>query len=482
MTSTEFLNPLILIPFVGTLALITWLIPAKYRWGLFLLVSYIFYFLIGKWAISILAVSTLVNYCLGRLLAAKKPGQRPLLIIGIAFNLVLLIFFKYFARLISPESFLFSFLGSSEGKIVFPVGLSFFTLQNISYLLDTSRGLIPAEKNLGVFAVYTAFFPKIIAGPIERGKKLLPQITLPKTITQDDLTSGSKMILFGLFKKFVIADRLLIFVDEIFTHPGKYHGLILLAAIFFLSFQIYLDFSGYTNIALGIARLLGIELTENFKRPYLSENIVEFWTRWHISFSTWLRDYIFYPTRRFFLKKTKKSVGLLTLVVPSVLTMLISGLWHGSGWTFIVWGLYHAVFYTLVIVKKSKTDVKDSNLSLLKRIAAIAGNFAVTSFGWVFFKADSVHSALVILRSMFAWKINLTLLLESTNHVDFYISLVMIPIVVFSEIYQETHKEQSILARLPYAARWAVYLAMLLLLTLVGIFQNGGNPFVYGLF
>lgn len=482
MTSTEYLNPLILIPFVGAVALITWLIPAKYRWVFFLLVSYTFYFLLSKWAITILVASTIANYFLGRLLAAKKTGQRFLLIPGIVFNLVLLIFFKYFARQISPETFLVSFIGSSEGKIVFPIGLSFLTLQNISYLLDTSRGLIPAEKNLGIFAAYTAFFPKIIAGPIERGKKLLPQITLPKTITNDDAISGSKLILFGLFKKFVIADRLLIFVDEIFNHPGKYHGLILLVVIFFLSFQIYLDFSGYTNIALGIARVLGIELTENFRRPYLSENIVEFWNRWHISFSTWLRDYIFYPTRRFFLKKTKKSVGFLTLVVPSVLTMFISGLWHGNGWTFIVWGLYHAVFYTLVIVKKSKTVSKDSNISLIKRIAAVAGNFAVISIGWVFFKADSVFSAMVFLRSIFAWKINLTLLLESTNHIDFYIALLMLAVVIFTEIYQESHKEQSILARLPYAARWTNYLAILLLITLLGIFQNGGNPFVYGLF
>lgn len=482
MTSSVYLNPLILIPFVILLTVINKLIPQKYRWILLLIISYGFYFLLAKWSILLLIISTLFNYGLSHVLYTRKGKNKLPLIAGISLNVLILVFFKCFAQLISPNAPFFSLLNSTEGKIIFPVGLSFYTLQNISYLVDTSKGLLAPEKNLGIFAVYVAFFPKILAGPIERGKKLLPQLAAPENITSEDIHTGTRLILFGLFKKLVIADRLLVFVNELFTHPGEYQGAILLAGIFFLSFQIYLDFSGYTNIALGIAKLLGINLTENFNRPYFSNNIVEFWNRWHISFSSWLRDYIFYPTRRFFLKKTGKSLGFFSLVVPPVLAMLLSGLWHGSGWTFVVWGMYHAFFYTLVILRKNKSMQSEQKPRLVIQIINILVNFIVLSIGWVFFKADSINTALIIFKNIFVRKIDLMMLLDNTSHFDFILALILLTAVITFECYAEVHPKTYEFKKLPYLIRWSIYLVMVLCISLFGIFQSGGNPFIYGLF
>ena len=361
---TDYLNPLIFIPIILLLALIYYLIPRNYRWILLLVASYAFYFIIGTWSILVLFFSTLANYLIGLVLDSRRSRNRLILSIGITLNVLILVFYKYIFYVLSPSSFLFSIINTSEGKVIFPVGLSFFTLQNISYLIDTSKGLFRAERNFGIYATYLAFFPKVLSGPIERGKKLIPQLIEPDLFNSENIFIGARLILFGLFKKIVIADRLSIFVNEIFNKPGTYQGVIVIVGLIFLSFQIYLDFSGYTNIALGIARIFGIELTENFKRPYLSTNIVEFWNRWHLTFSTWLRDYIFYPVRRFLIRKAGQSIGFLSLVIPPVVTMFISGLWHGTGWTFVIWGLYHALFYTIVIYKKIDLEIhiKSSNL------------------------------------------------------------------------------------------------------------------------
>ena len=333
----DYLNPLILFPALAFLALMYYLIPSSWRWALLLLASYAFYFWIGSWSIYILLAATLINYSLGLILGKVEPGyKKGLLITGIILNLAILLFFKYSTSFVADTSWLMAFLESTSGQILAPVGLSFFTLQNISYLVDVYKGLLPIEKHAGIFALHMAFFPKVLAGPVERGKSLLPQLHNLPGFDRQNVYQAIPLILFGLFKKVVMADRLALYVDKVFSEAGKNQGAPVWIGLIFLSFQIYLDFAGYTDIALGTARLFGIRLTHNFLRPYLSENIVEFWNRWHLSFSTWLRDYIFFPLRRYFVRLTDKSTGFLALVIPPLITMLASGIWHGVGWTFVL--------------------------------------------------------------------------------------------------------------------------------------------------
>jgi alginate O-acetyltransferase complex protein AlgI len=450
---------------------------------LLLLASYSFYFYIGKWAILILFLSTVINYGTGILLSSDATRhKRCLLSIGIFLNILLLVFFKYFASLLNPDSLLILLLRSDEAKIIFPLGLSFYTLQNISYLIDTSKGLLPAERNLGIYATFLAFFPKIIAGPIERGKDLLFQLREPEIYKREDIIEGGRLIFFGLFKKLVIADRLTFFINEVFRTPGTYKGVTVIVGLIFLSFQIYLDFSGYTNIAIGIAKILGIRLTENFKRPYLALNIVDFWNRWHLSFSTWLRDYIYYPVRRWLLRKKANYSNVLALIIPPVITMVISGLWHGTGLTFLIWGLYHAFFYTINSVNKNRTGKTRRVPNGISNAFSILINFGVLTMGWLIFRSDSLQNAWLMFRTIFVKSTTLELILRNTFYMDYLISVVLIIAVILSEVLTEYKPDKFRFNQLPDWGRWLIYGFLVISITVFGVFQIGGNPFIYGQF
>jgi D-alanyl-lipoteichoic acid acyltransferase DltB (MBOAT superfamily) len=474
----DYLNPLLLFPALALLCLLYYLFPRRLRWLLLLAASYAFLFLLGRWTVLILLASTLLNYTSGLLLgSARLTKKNPVLISAVVLNVGLLVFFKYFVDFLSPESLVFSLLSSNTGSILFPVGLSFYTLQNISYLLDISSGASKPEKNPGVFAAYLAFFPKLVAGPVERARNLIPQLREPASLSGTNLAEGARRIVFGLFFKLVIADRLALFVNEVFKAPGTYQGVTVLVALFFLSFQIYLDFSGYTQIALGAARLLGINLSENFKRPYLSLDFVDFWNRWHISFSSWLRDYIFYPLRYKILRHKPFNAEWLALVIPPVLTMLVSGLWHGAGWTFVVWGLYHALFYTITVMRR-----KRSKPGAAARVFKTLLNFAILTGGWLIFRADSLTTVWAMLRSIFVKSTTLELILSSTYYLDYLLSQVFILIVIISEVLVEFLPARFSWQRLPAWSRWLIVASMILCLTLFGVYQAGGSAFVYGKF
>ena len=480
---TDILSPIFLIPFIFILCLLYYLIPRKYRWLLLLLVSYSFYFYLGKWTILILFLSTLINYVTGIFLSSNElRRKRYFLTNGIILNILLLVFFKYVASILSPDSLLLPLLSSGGSKIIFPLGLSFYTLQNISYLIDISKGLLPAERNLGIYATYIAFFPKIVAGPIERGKDLLVQLREPEVYKREEIIEGGRLILFGLFKKLVIADRLALFINEIFRTPGTYKGVTLIVGLLFLSFQIYLDFSGYTNIAIGIAKILGIQLTKNFKRPYLAVNIVDFWNRWHLSFSTWLRDYIYYPVRRWLLRKQTVTSNLLALIIPPIVTMVISGLWHGTGLTFLIWGFYHAFFYTITIVNRNRVGNKNRVPNIFSKVVNILINFGVLTIGWLIFRSDSLQNAILILRNIFVKSTTLELILRNTYYIDYLISVVLLAAVILSEVLCEYKPDKFCFNKLPIWGHWLIYLFLIISISLFGVFQVGGNPFIYGQF
>jgi D-alanyl-lipoteichoic acid acyltransferase DltB (MBOAT superfamily) len=295
---------------------------------------------------------------------------------------------------ISPNSFHFHSL-----SIILPVGLSFHTFQAMSYTIEVYRDNQKAERNFGIYALYVMFYPQLVAGPIERPQNILFQFHEEKKVDFDRITSGIKLILFGLVKKVVIADRLAIVVDEVFANANSYAGIGLIVTAVFFSIQIYCDFSGYSDIAIGAARVLGFNLMRNFRQPYFAVSIAEFWSRWHISLSTWFRDYLYIPLGGNRVSSLRISMNLL-------IVFMVSGFWHGANWTFIVWGAIHGVLVIISNFKYSKINIP----AALSRILT----FSIVTIAWVFFRANDLNEALQYLSNMFT--INNSSFFELSKH------------------------------------------------------------------
>jgi len=470
-----FINPLFLFPSLVATCLVYYLISAKYRWMFLLFFSMAFYTWISSWGVIVLLVAILMNYFFAIWIDKSQNSTRSILLtVGILLNLTLLVAFKYGSDKVSP---LF-IIGSTAGNLIYPLGLSFFTIQNISYLVDVFKKLISPERNIGIFAVYVSFFAKIASGPIERGKNLIAQIHQDHIFDWENVRWGFRQIVFGLFKKLVIADRLALIANEVFDNPSTYNGLSVAIGISCFAFQLYYDFSGYSDLALGIARLFGFKLTINFNLPYLAEDIVDFWNRWHISLSIWLRDYIFYPTRRYFLKNFR-NITILAIIIPPLLTMIASGFWHGTGWTFILWGFYHALLYIFVMVRKQYFGIEKLLEKTWLKFPKILLNFIFVSLGWVFFRARSIHDVGIIFDLLLEPNFSLRPFVNSVNRFDmnFVFPVVIIIFAVFFEMLLEYKIKQF--DRLPMIIRWGIYCFLLVAISTLGIYQSSGNPFVY---
>lgn len=316
-----------------------WALPHKYRWSLLLVASYYFYMSWNPKYVFLIFFTTAVSFFAAILLekATDKKKKKFILYISAILCLGVLVYFKYFnfvsqsivdiLRAVSIN------LNPITVDVLLPVGISFYTFQTLSYVIDVYKGEIKAEKHFGYYATFISFFPQLVAGPIERTKSLLPQIKKLHEFNYDQATYGLKLMTWGFFKKLVIADVLSKFVQIVYESPHDFKGFSLVLASFFFTIQIYCDFSGYSDIAIGTAKLLGINLMTNFKNPYMSASIKEFWSRWHISLSTWFRDYVYIPLGGNRVDRFRHSANLL-------ITFLISGLWHGANWTFVAWGGY----------------------------------------------------------------------------------------------------------------------------------------------
>lgn len=361
--------------------------------------SYVFY---GWWDyrfLSLIFLSTTVDYFVGLKIynSKDKKIKKSYLWVSILFNLGLLGFFKYFNFFI--DSWI-DFLGTigyeqkstSMIKVILPVGISFYTFQTMSYSLDIYHGKLKPTKDFISFASFVSFFPQLVAGPIERASNLLPQILNNRVFEHKQGVQGLRLILYGMFKKVVIADSLAPHVDTIFQNYNVLNGGILLLGLIYFSFQIYCDFSGYSDIAIGTSKLFGFELMSNFNFPYFSRNIVEFWRRWHISLSSWFRDYLYIP-----LGGSRK--GKLLSMRNIFIIFIVSGLWHGANWTFIMWGIIHATLYIpLFLMGKNRqhttTEVAENSfLPSFKETLHIATTYFLTMIAWVFFRSDTIHSA-----------------------------------------------------------------------------------------
>lgn len=368
-----------------------WLLPHKYRWALLLISSYYFYMSWNPNYIVLILSATFVSYLAGILLEKTKlPGPRKaILVSAVGVCLSLLFFFKYFnffSDSVVQLLGLFSIrLHSVTLKVLLPVGISFYTFQTLSYVIDVYRGKVKPEHRFGIYATFVSFFPQLVAGPIERTENLLPQISSEKTFRYDQAAYGLKLMAWGFFKKLAIADVLGPLADQAYANLAGCSTLDLLAAVLCFALQIYCDFSGYSDIAIGSAKLLGIELMTNFRSPYFAGSIREFWSRWHISLSTWFRDYVYIPLGGSRCGKWKTCRNLL-------ITFLVSGLWHGANWTFVVWGGLHG----LAQVLEKLLDKGKQKLPVLRQ----AGVFLFCCITWVFFRAESFSDAFYLLSSL----------------------------------------------------------------------------------
>jgi alginate O-acetyltransferase complex protein AlgI len=394
--------------FLGVVTVLYFFTPFRFRWLVLLAASCYFYLTWSPEYILFITVSILINFYLGlQIERSTLPGNRKIyLIIGLAINLLALIYFKYTLFLAQQIAVVLSWFNS---LLAFPlprippppVGISFYTFQVIAYLLDINTGLQKSETRIGKFALFTTFFPLQISGPIERAKNLLPQFSRPTAFLDSETALGLKRMAWGVFKKIVIADRLAIFVDQVFNHPKDFNGFPVILAVIFFAFQLYCDFSGYTDIVLGAARILGYQLSENFNKPYFASSIQNFWNSWHISLSSWVRDYIFFPLRRRLLRQ-RSLPQWVTQISPPLITMLVIGIWHGANWTFVVWGLLHGSYLVVENRFRPRLDAHFMQpgsriVSNLYSLFQTGFTFALVCFGWVFFRANSIGEALVLL-------------------------------------------------------------------------------------
>ena len=387
-------NSLEFLAFFPVVVALYFAVPKRARWLLLLAASYYFYMCWKPEYVLLILASTAVDYWAGLKMGSResRDQRRPFLVASLCTNLGLLFAFKYwnfFSE--STRDVLEKFdvtVGIPEFDLLLPVGISFYTFQTLSYSIDIYRGKLRPERHLGRFALYVAFFPQLVAGPIERASRLLPQFWQEHDFDYDRLGSGLRQMTWGMFKKVVVADRLGIYVDAVYSDPGAHQGLPVVAATYFFAFQIYCDFSGYSDIAIGAARCLGFDLMENFKRPYFARSVSDFWRRWHISLSTWFRDYVYIPLGG---SRTTTSRWYRNLAI----TFLVSGLWHGANWTFVVWGALHGAYLIFAIVS---APIRESGLAAVglppdgrtRALFDVLVTFHLALIAWVFFRADSM--------------------------------------------------------------------------------------------
>ena len=380
--------------FFSFVLIIYWSSKSKDQNKVLLVSSYVFY---GAWDyrfLSLILISTLIDFYVASYIAKDNLRKRIYLCISIFVNLGLLSLFKYYGFFLESLSALLSLLGIGMRlpaiDLIVPVGISFYTFQTMSYTIDVYKGKIKPIDNIYDFALYVSFFPQLVAGPIERSYNLIPQIKNLRYFNRVNLIEASYLILYGLFMKTVLADNMSILVDAIYSNDSSFSGLDLLLATYAFSFQIYGDFAGYSSIAIGTAKLLGFNLIKNFDSPYFSSSPSEFWKKWHISLSSWLRDYLYIPLGGNRFGKTKRYRNLM-------ITMLLGGLWHGASWTYIIWGFYHAtllIVYGLISI--GPVEQRADNQNLFKPFKVIV-LYNLICLGWLVFRCESLSKVFLIL-------------------------------------------------------------------------------------
>lgn len=397
-------------------------LPHKLRWIMLLAASYYFYISWNTDLIFLILFTTLVSYISSILIEnhrIKHPEKKHdffskfWLVFALAVSLGVLFFFKYFNFLSESVTALINLFTMKPSdplilELILPVGISFYTFQTLSYVIDVYRGSVKAERHFGYYALYVSFFAQLVAGPIERPENLIPQIHAYNKPKWENTVSGLRKMLVGFFKKVVVADLLASYVTAVYNDAENASGLGVVIATVLFAFQIYCDFAGYTDIAIGCAKIMGIDLMQNFDRPYISESIQEFWRRWHISLSSWFKDYLYFPLGG---SRCSRSRHMMNIMI----VFLVSGLWHGAAWTFVIWGLLHGLYqvvgsFTLSARNRfwNKLGI-DPKKAIGVRLLRRAVTFALVCFAWIFFRANSFSDLLLLLGKLFTdWQFDLT--------------------------------------------------------------------------
>ncbi len=443
--------------------------------------SYVFY---GWWDWRFLALilfSTLVDYLIGLRLLKEENGkkQKALLWTSIIVNLGFLGFFKYYNFFIENFTTAFSFFGNeiqaNSLNIILPVGISFYTFQTLSYSIDVYNKKLEPTKDFIAFTAFVSFFPQLVAGPIERATNLLPQFYKKRTFDYNKAVDGMRQILWGLFKKIVIADNCAEYANIIFNNSDNYNGSTLFLGALFFTFQIYGDFSGYSDIAIGTSRLFGFDLKRNFAFPYFSRDIAEFWRRWHISLSTWFRDYLYIPLGG--------SRGRTWLRVRNIfIIFIVSGFWHGANWTFIVWGALNALYFLpLLLLNKNRQHIgivaQGKYFPTLKEFFQIILTFGLTVFAWIFFRAENIGHAFNYISEIFSTSIFSLPDIKEIQRA--YITLGLVTFFMMVEWFGRDHEfaiEKLIINR-SKTFRWSFYSFIIFIIIMFA--QTKETPFIY---
>jgi alginate O-acetyltransferase complex protein AlgI len=466
--------------FFPVVVAIFFLSPQTWRVRWLLLSSCVFYMAFIPSYIAILFITILIDYFAG-IYIERVEGYRKkvLLYFSIVSTCAVLLTFKYLNFALSSfvgAAGLFGWhLPHTVVAVILPIGLSFHTFQSLSYVIEVYRGRQKAEHDFVVYATYVMFFPQLVAGPIERPQNLLHQFREWHAVNYSDIRAGLRRMAWGFFKKLVIADRLALYVNDVYAAPRTHNGLQLSLATVFFAYQIYCDFSGYTDIAIGAAQILGFRLMENFKTPYYSRSVSEFWRRWHISLSTWFRDYLYVPLGGSRVNQRRHTANLL-------ITFGISGLWHGASWTFVCWGLLNG-FYLVAgaSTKKWRNQLFETvglgEQTLPRKAIMLASTFSLTCFAWILFRAQSLPDAVYIATHLWSgWKFNAIgtpyFLLR-----QLLVAIVSILVLESGQLFGSKIGVPSLLGKMPTALRWSAYGAFVMIVIMFGVYRN--TQFIY---
>lgn len=455
----------------------------KYRWILLLVASCYFYMSWkAEYILLILFVAGIDYVAALKIVGTKNQKLRKIyLAISLSSNIGILFAFKYFNFISdSVREVLAQFSIPMDPillNIILPVGISFHTFQSMGYAIDVYRGALKPERNFWRFALFVTYFPQLVAGPIERATNLMPQLKKEQRFEYQRAADGIKLMLWGMFKKVVIADRLALAVNAVYSNPTEYTGLPLVIATVFFAFQIYCDFSGYSDIAIGASQVMGISLMDNFRRPYLAKSITDFWRRWHISLTTWFKDYVYIP-----LGGNRK--GEPRTYFNILLVFLISGIWHGANWTFVIWGFLHGTLQTIERITSKAREGMHNFLhkivpSILLHAFAILLTFSLVSIAWVFFRANTVQDAFYIISHMF---VDLSLQTHGVNfgnigYSGIAVAILSILFMMTVHCIQEHMSMRHFLSGKPRYIRWTIYLSITFLILLFGVFNE--TQFIY---
>ena len=482
-------NSIHFILFFPIITIFYFLLPHKYRWMHLLVASCIFYMYFIPIYILILFVTIIIDYIAGILIGGAEGKKRKwFLYLSIAANVGILSVFKYYNFFVGNINFLLHTANIPNAipllKMILPIGLSFHTFQAMSYTIEVYRGEQKPERHLGIYALYVMFYPQLVAGPIERPQNLLYQFREHHKIEYDNVVRGLRLMLWGMVKKVVIADRIALLTDPIFNHPHDYSAIALYMGVVFFHIQVFCDFSAYSDIAIGAARVMGFKLMTNFNMPFHARTVSEFWRRWHISLSTWFRDYVYLPLGG---NKTTKLLTYRNLFI----VCFISGMWHGASWNFVIWGLLQGGYMVFaMLTKKTRKKINEalgiSKVAWLDHTLDIIITFSLTAFARVFFRGNSIRDAGYFVRKLFDIPAELLMVVKTHKigflHIPGILTLVLPCILLFAfletaHVIQRKYNLAETFSSKPVIFRWGVYFSGLFTLLFLGVYEK--HTFIY---